>query len=184
MQRFLNVIVLTIFLALAACSGGLPTASPQQMTAAAAPTPEPPTAVPIPPEKAIVLLANDALERLADPLSQTVDANYQVLDVHLAPSADGLTMTLAIEARCECVNNTNCCSLQRTFVVVANAMKAAHGKIRAYIPVNIGKVRISCRDHTRDLGVAESIWADMDAYFTEVITGSQFGNRVIFSPAP
>jgi hypothetical protein len=130
------------------------------------------------------MLSNDALERLADPLSQTVDANYQVLDARLSVSADGLTMTLNIEARCECANNANCCSLQRTFVVTTNAMKSVHGKIRAYIPVNIGKVRISCRDHNRELGVAESNWADMDQYFSEAITGSQFGNRVTFFPTP
>jgi hypothetical protein len=154
------------------------------MTLAALPTPEPATAVPIPPEKAIVMLANDALGRLADPLSETVDAHFQILDVHFTPSADALTMTLNIDARCECANNANCCSLQRTFVIVTNAMKAVHGKIKGYIPMNMGKVRISCRDHNRDLGVAEANWADMDSYFNDAITGSQFGNRVIFSPTP
>ena len=184
MQRVFRFFTLTIFLALAACGGGLPTATSAQLTAAAAPTPEPPTAVPIPPEKAIVMLANDALDRLADPLSQTVDAHYQVLDARFTPSADALTMTLSIEARCECVNNANCCSLQRSFVMVTNAMKNVHGKIKAYLPLNMGKVRMSCRDHSRDLGVAETNWADMDQYFTEAITGSQFGNRVTFFPTP
>ncbi|MBI5935194.1 MAG: hypothetical protein HY867_15950 [Chloroflexi bacterium] len=182
MQRSIRFLALTVFLALAAC-GGMPTVPPEKQTAAA-PTTEPPTAVPIPPEKAIVTFTNEALIRLADPLSQTVDANYQMLDVHFTPSADGLTMTLTIDARCECANNANCCSLQRTFVVVVNAMKAVQGKIRAYIPINMGKVRLSCRDHSRDLGVAEATWADMNGYFSEAITGSQFGNRVLFSPAP
>jgi hypothetical protein len=183
MQRSIRFLALTVFLALAAC-GGMPTVSPEQLTAAALPTPEHPTAVPIPPEKAIVMFTNEALNRLADPLSQTVDANYQVLDVRFAPSADGLTMTLTIDARCECANSANCCSLQRTFVVVVNAMKAVQGKIRPYIPLNMGKTLISCRDHSRQLGVAEATWADMNYYFSEAITGSQFGNRVIFSPAP
>lgn len=183
MQRSIRFFALTFFLALTAC-GGLPTATSEQMTAAALPTPEPPTAVPIPPEKAIVMLANDALGRLADPLSETVDARFQILDVHFTPSADALTMTLNIDARCECANNANCCSLQRTFVIVTNAMKAVHGKIKGYIPMNMGKVRISCRDHSRDLGVAEANWADMDSYFSDAITGSQFGNRVTFFPTP
>ena len=184
MERVFKFFALTIFLALAACGGGLPTASPAEMTLAALPTQPPDTPIPIPPEKAIVMLTNDALDRLADPLSQTVDANYQALDVHFAPSADGLTMTLNIDARCECANNANCCSLQRTFVVVTNAMKTVHGKIKAYIPINMGKVRMACRDHSRDLGVAEANWTDMDNYFSEAITGSQFGNRVTFFPTP
>lgn len=183
MGRVFKFFASIIFLALAAC-GGMPTASPAQLTAAAAPTPEPPTAVPIPPEKAIVMLTNDALNRLADPLAQTVDANYQILDAHFSPSLDGLTMTLTIEARCECANNANCCSLQRTFVVAINAMKAVQGKIRGYIPINLGKARITCRDHSRDLGAAEVNWADMDNYFTDAITGSQFGNRVTFITTP
>lgn len=184
MQRFFKFCVLALCLTLAGCTGdgGMPTIPPKDLTMIAATVVPPPTAIPISPEMAIVLLTNDALERFTDPLAKTLDADYLVLDVHFAASADGQLVLFLIKARCQCANNTNCCMLERTFVVVVNAMKAVHGKISGYIPANVDKVQVSCLDRSRPLGMVEASWNDLESFFTEAISGGQFGSRVqIFS---
>lgn len=186
MKLFVLIFVFALFLALTGCgntvlAGGDPVADAKNTLTAAAITPSP-TATSIPNQKAIVVLINDTLEKGLDPLSKTLDADYQVVDIYFIGDANGYLITFRVDVRCTCVNNTNCCTTERTFVVIANTLKAVREKIINQMPPTVANVQVSCFDHYRQIGTAVVSWGDLVSYFTEKISGDQLGSRVFILP--
>ena len=181
MRRMIAAISFVLLLALVACvASDLSTAQMNSAVQTLTATVLPPTITPTPDpdESAIVLLLNHGLEQTADPLSQTVDARYQVIDASFPLDINNNASTFLIEVRCECVNGL-CCTPERTFVMVVNAMQSVADKIARQIPGTVTNMQVACLDHTSSIGMVLVAWNDMAEYLTGKINGFQLGGRVI-----
>jgi len=185
-KRPVLILMLTGLIWLAACGNDL---TPDQLTmavqtlTAAAYTPTA-TSTPDPDESAIVILLNRGLAETTDPLSQTIDARYQVVDASFPTNADGTPNTFRIDVRCECASAASCCTLERTFVVVTDAMKVDAAKIARQAPNTVTSLQVACFDHATQTGMMIASWDDMVAYFTSSINGFQLGARVVRLAGP
>jgi hypothetical protein len=180
MKRIAALLFSILFILLAACGADL---SNSQMDSAvqtltATVRPPTPTPTPDPDENAIVLLLNHGIEQTADALSETIDAHYQVIDVSFPSGLNAQASTFLIQVRCECVG-TSCCTPQRTFVVLMNAMKPVAEKIARQVPLTVTDVQVTCLDHSTSLGMVMAAWRDIADYFSGQINGFQLGGRVI-----
>lgn len=187
MKRIVPLVGSLLFLILAACTAtDLSTAQMASAVQTLTATVLPPTVTPTPDpdESAIVLLLNHGLEQTADPLSQTVDAHYQVIDASFAMDANQKASTFLIQVRCECASGTACCTPERTFVILVNAMKPVADKIARQVPVTVQTVQISCLDHTSMHGMVMVSWRDLADYFAGTINGFQLGGRVVTLVGP
>ena len=137
-----------------------------------------------PNESNIVMWINNEMSN-ADPLEQTMDAKYQVVDVSFPSSLNGSTV-FHIDVRCECPLNEQCCIPERIFVVTANAMKNSgeKEKIIKQMPGNVGEMKIACYDHSFLIGVVAAHWSDVKDYLQEQINGFQLGARAYRSSLP
>lgn len=186
MKRPILYILLIGLFWLVACGNSL---TPEQLTmavqtlTAAAYTPTA-TSTPDPDESAIVILLNRGLAETIDPLSQTMDARYQVVDASFPASADGIPTSFRIDVRCECISAANCCTPERTFVILTAAMKAVVEKIARQVPLTVANLQVTCFDRTAQSGLMIANWNDMVAYFTGTINGFQLGARVTKLPGP
>lgn len=138
------------------------------------------TATPIPNTARLVEILNRNLVG-ADPLADTVDARYSVLDVQFAADAEHNLVTLKVNVECECVYSS-CCSTERTFVQLMHAMVAkpkTMDEIRAQIPATIVEVQVAAFDHMQPRGTILVQWADVLLYAAGQINGNQLGARIV-----
>ncbi len=186
MKRLVLPILFFIFFALVSCSDDLSTAQMENAVKTLTATVLPPTftSTPDPDESAIVMLLNRGLEQTTDPLSQTIDARYQVLDASFPLGADQVPSTFRIDVRCECVNGTSCCTLERTFIVLTQAMKPGIAKIAQQVPATVMDTQVVSLDHSTQIGMIVVSWRDLLDYFRGAINGFQLGSRVITLKGP
>jgi hypothetical protein len=196
MKRFVVVFVGTLFILLTGFLAGcgiVPTTSPETHTTnaygtltAIVITPSP-TATSVPNENAIIQVLNTALEnnKVVDDLSKAIDAYYQAMDIRFSKNLAGELTSLQIDMRCICVKNTACCTSERTFVVLANAMKAANKQIIERMPSTIQDVQIWCYNGEQPIGIIMVLWSDLQGYIaTDTVGGYQLGSRIMISDAP
>lgn len=186
MKRPILVILLTGLIWLAACGNDLTseqlTMAVQTLTAAVyTPTA---TSTPDPDESAIVILLNRGVAETTDPLSQTIDARYQVVDASFPVDVDGKPTTFRVDVRCECASAVSCCTPERTFVVVTAAMKIGAEKVAMQVPDTVTSLQVVCFDHATQTGMMIATWNDMVSYFSGSINGFQLGARVIKLAGP
>lgn len=182
MKRFLLLIPIFLLMLLNACGNTTANISPAEGTAvgqtqtavAWTPTTSP---TPDPNEAKIVEWLNTELSS-ADPLEQTLDAKYQVVDASFPTAPNGLSTVFRVDVRCECVTNTQCCIPERTFVVIIGAMKNRADKIIEQVPGTVNEVKVVCNDHMTQLGVMSAWWSDLKGYLLDQINGYQLGSRV------
>jgi len=186
LKRSILILLLAGLIGLAACGTEL---TPTQLTmavqtlTASAYTPTP-TSTPDPDESAIVILLNRGLAETVDPLSQTIDARYQVVDASFPPGVDGKSTTFRIDVRCECASAAACCTVERTFIAVTAAMKTGAEKIARQVPNSVDSLQVACFDHATQTGMMVASWQDMVSYFTGAINGFQLGARVVKLAGP
>ncbi|MEW6239956.1 MAG: hypothetical protein ACOYZ8_15360 [Chloroflexota bacterium] len=187
MRRLFPIIPVFLFVFLSACGDGgtIPTeivAAVVQSQTATMWTPTS-TTTPDPDESKIVQWLNGMFAE-ADPLEQTVDANYKALDVSFVPGTGGVNSVLRIDVRCECALEYPCCAVSRIFVVTINAMKAQGEKIIGQIPGSVMEVQVSCYDHAEPIGMAVVNWAAVRRYLQGEIIGYQLGSHVRILTVP
>ncbi len=186
MKRRVLVFLLTVLLGLAACGNDLTsdqlTMAVQTLTAQAyTPTA---TSTPDPDESAIVMLLNRGLVETADPLSLTIDARYQALDVSFPAEADGIPNTFRIDVRCECVSAAPCCTIERAFIALTTAMQVSADKIARQVPATVASLQVVCFDRAAPSGMMIASWDDMLSYFRGAINGFQLGARLVKLAGP
>lgn len=185
-KRPILILLLTGLVWLSACGNNI---TPAQLTmavqtlTAAAYTPTA-TSTPDPDESAIVMLLNRGLAETTDPLSQTIDARYQVVDASFPLDAQGGPTTFRVDVRCECAGASLCCTPERIFVALTAAMKVDAEKITRQVPRTVVSLQVACFDHATQNGMMIANWEDMKAYFKGVINGFQLGARVMRLPGP
>ena len=178
MKRIILIALPFFVLALANCGYDLSTAQMASavQTLTATVLPPTPTATPDPDESAIVILLNHGLEQTTDPLSETIDARYQVVDASFPVGLNQQASTFRIDVRCECLG-ASCCTPERTFVVIMNAMKPVADKVARQVPASVTDVQVVCLDRSTQIGMMIASWRDMVDYFSGTINGFQLGAR-------
>jgi len=185
MKRFLSIVPVLLFILLNSCGIPVPasvgTAVAQTQTAGIwTPTI---TSTPDPDEPQIVMWLNETLLS-ADPLEQTLDAKYQVVDVLFPTAPDIASAVFRVDIRCECSTNTQCCIPERMFVMIMRAMEKYPEKIIEQVADRASSVQVTCYDHMTLIGTMIATWLDVKSYLRKQITGYQLGARVIKFPPP
>lgn len=142
-------------------------------TPTASPTPIPNTAV-------LVETLNRNLVGI-DPLSETVDAKFYVIDLQFAPDDRNNLVTVRVQVECECVYSS-CCSTERTFVQAVRAFvrnERTVNEIKAQIPVTIRDLQVVALDHMQQKGTILVQWSDVLLYAGGQINGNQLGSRIV-----
>jgi len=197
MKKFLAVALILVFvIALGACS--VPTGSgldptliayvEQTQTATmlprASPTPSPSA---VPKQAVIVNALNAELQKEADPLEETLDAKFSILDIVFASNENSLTTVMEVHVECEWIKRSSCTE-QRAFVVMANAFKkmkpGIRKKIKDEIPATIKTVLVRAFDHMAQIGMIEIDWEYLWAFANGNITGDQLAARALQLPHP
>jgi hypothetical protein len=191
MKRFVLVLVGVLFLALAGCMGT--TESPSvhatnaNNTLTAVYTTPSPTGTPVPNNKVLIQVLNTTLgtDVVLDDLSKALDAHYEVMDIRFIPP-DGELFIVQIYVRCICIKNDNCCTTERTFIIIANTMRAANEQIIGRIPDTVLEVNVFClANNDVSIGMARVNWEDLKSYITNgSVGGYQLGIRTGFTPSP
>jgi hypothetical protein len=186
MKRLVLLFGLTGVLWLASCDNSL---TPEQLSmavrtlTAAAYTP---TVTPTsdPDESAIVMLLNRGLVGTGDPLSQTIDARYQVLEAGFPADPAGALTVFQVLVRCECAGTSACCTSERMFIVLTAAMKMEMQKIIRQVPDTVATLQVDCYDRSIRIGMLMVGWEDMVGYLRGSVNGFQLGARVVKFDAP
>jgi hypothetical protein len=186
MKHPLLFLSLTGLICLAACGSSL---TPDQLSmavqtlTAVSYTPTP-SATPDPDESAIVILLNRGLVETGDPLSQTIEARYQVLEAGFPADSDGSLSTFQVDVRCECAGTSACCTAERMFIVLTSAMRAEMQRIIRQVPKTVASLRVDCHDHATRIGMIMVAWQDMLGYLRGTVNGFQLGARIVKFDGP
>jgi hypothetical protein len=188
MRRFLLLIPIFLLMLLNACGNSTASISPTEGTAVGqtqTATVWTPTITPTPDpnESKIVEWLNAELLN-ADPLEQTLDAKYQVVDASFPITLNGTSTIFRVDVRCECMTNTQCCIPERTFIVIVWAMRNRADKIIEQVPGTVNEMKVVCYDRMTQLGVMSAWWSDLKSYLLDQINGYQLGSRVFRSSLP
>jgi hypothetical protein len=103
------------------------------------------------------------------PLGWIMDVQYYVIDVTFETIPRKTDWTALVHVDCVCMNNTNCCVPERTFVVVIESMR----KNRDHVPLlafeGVGEFRVICSDlKTKDdIGTMSAPWNEVQAYILD-----------------
>ncbi|MGC1376540.1 MAG: hypothetical protein WA821_09960 [Anaerolineales bacterium] len=197
MKKFLAVaLILAFIIALGACS--VPSGSAldptliayveQTQTATmlphASPTPSPSA---VPKQVVIVNALNTEIRKEADPLEETLDAKFSILDIVFDSNDNSSTTIMEVHVECEWIKRSSCTE-QRAFVVLANAFKrmkpGIRKKIKDEVPVTIKTVLVRAFDHMTLIGMIEIDWEYLWAFANGNITGEQLAARALQLPHP
>jgi hypothetical protein len=142
-----------------------------------------PASTPDPLESSLVMILNTDLAR-TNQLSQALEAKYYVLKVDFLLDDLQVQEQLFIEIHCECVNNAPCCSVNRTFVALTDAMKSDSVLFSQIVPLSITTMQVSCYDHEKSIGTVFAPWNLMREYFFGTISGFELGGEINKSLTP
>ena len=145
-----------------------------------------PTATPEPNTPGIVDILNNAM-RGADPLEETLDARFSVIDAHvMLDHVSNQATTLRIHADCEWVFNDGC-TPEETFVVLMRAFRVNDKIIKKVcddIPSTINTLQVVTFDHMAQRGILGASWNDIVDYAVGKINGNQLGSRIVRLTTP
>lgn len=150
-------------------------------------TPVPPTLTPTPqPNTAkIVEVLNGALVG-TDPLMETLDARFMVIDAQVLLNASTKEATvLSIRVDCEWVFSDSC-TPESTFVKLIKAISSNEKmieRIANQIPTTVHSFEMLAFDRMRPNGVITIAWKDVIDFSNGKINGNQLGSRIIHQAA-
>jgi hypothetical protein len=140
-----------------------------------------PSATPEPNTVGIVDILNIAI-RGADPLEETIDAKFSVIDASvIMDRATNQATTLSIHADCEWVFSDGC-TPEQTFVVLMRALRTNDKIIKKLcddIPSTIRTLQVVTFDRMTQRGVLGASWNDIVDYAIGKINGNQLGSRIV-----
>jgi len=137
------------------------------------------TPTPVPNEMVMVekinLVLND--NKVVDDLSKAIDAHYQVMNIQFEP-AGGMMIIFRMDVLCICVKNVNCCVPERTFVIIAHALKVLGRQFAENVPDTILETHVNCHNSDRLVGTVRVSWEELKQYIVDTHGGYQLGNSV------
>jgi hypothetical protein len=138
------------------------------------------TTTPVPNTARLVEVLNRNLVG-TDPLAETVDAKYYVIDIQFVPDEKKNLATLRINVECECVYSS-CCTNERTFVQLMRALAAndkTAQKVQSEIPSTIRDLQVAAFERMQPKGIIQVAWSDVLQYAGGQINGNQLGSRIV-----
>jgi hypothetical protein len=139
-----------------------------------------PTATPEPNTSGVVEVLNSAMFD-SDPLEETIDARFSVLDSHvLLDKSMQRSQTLQIDVDCEWIFSDSC-TPEGSFVALMRAFRANSRVFKDIcddIPSTIRILQVVTFDRMARRGTLGAAWQDVTAYVTGQINGTQFGSRI------
>ena len=189
MKRLLPFIPIILLFLVNSCTGinapeTNPTAAAAMSQVAASWTPTPvPTANPNIPSM-INVLNTDLYTTNA--LGWVLDAQYYVIDVSYPPVPNGSPRIIQVDIECICMNETDCCVPERTFVMFTESMKRSNGKISLQVFDGVENVMVVCFDHNtkEQKGAMSASWQDIYGYLQGSVTGQLLGVRAQRTKVP
>ena len=186
LKRALPFLPLVAILALGAC-GQIPetgissrevTAVIQSMTASMwTPTPSP---TPQPNTLAIINALNGVIIA-SDPLAETVDAKFNVVDVRFpVDGGTGQILVMQIDIECEWIF-ADSCTPEDSFVHLMHGFVADQkviSRVAAQVPVSLASVEVTTFNHMVANGRIIANWQDVLDFATHKINGNQLGARI------
>ncbi len=185
-KRALPFIPLLVMAALGACaqipdtgiSSRQVTAVIQSMTATMwTPTPSP---TPRPNTLTIINALNGTIID-SDPLAETIDAKFSVLDVRFpVDAASGQILVMQIDVECEWIF-ADSCTPEASFVHVMGGLAGDEkmvSKIAAQVPATVQSVEVTTFNHMVANGRIMANWGDVLDFARRKINGNQLGARV------
>jgi hypothetical protein len=179
LKRYLPLLPLIVLLACATQAPDMTLPEAIQTLTATVWTPTV-TVTPIPNTANLVDTLNSHLVG-TDPLAETVDAKYYVIDIQFAPDEKKNLVTLRVNVECECVYSA-CCTNERTFVQLMRALVAnpkTLEKIQSELPITLRDVQVVAFEHMQQKGTIQVLWADVLQYAGGQINGNQLGSRIV-----
>jgi hypothetical protein len=145
-------------------------------------TPVPPSATPtVEPNTARIVEALNTVMVGTDPLSETVDAKFSVIDVQvIADQTTSVSTTLRIHVDCEWVFSDSC-TPETAFVMLMRAF-SANDKVLQHVlnqtPVTIQNLEMLAFDRMQPSGMIIIAWSDVIDFAIGKINGNQIGSRI------
>lgn len=143
-------------------------------------TPATPSATPEPNLGKVVELLNNALLG-SDPLAETIEAKYTVLDARIIPDGPAnVAGILSIHVDCEWVYSDGC-TPEKSFVILMHALTRNEKilwKIYDQIPATVHTLQMVSFDRMAQSGMVVTNWRDVMDYATGKINGNQLGSRI------
>jgi hypothetical protein len=102
----------------------------------------------------------------ASPLGWIMDAQYYMIDVTFQDTPKKTDLIALVHVDCMCMNSTNCCIPERTFVVVVESMRKNYANVPLSAFERVGEFRVVCSDlKTKiEIGVVSASWNEVKAY--------------------
>src|ERR1041384_1463105 len=192
MKRLLLTIPLVLLSLVNACGSG-PTVSisaaqwgmVQQTLTAVAWTPTPiPTSNPN--SANMVNWLNNDLLSTANSLESTMDAEYKVTNISFQNIPNSSALRFQVDVGCICMNNSDCCIPERTFVVIIESMKRNFITTLGQVPPGVSQMLVVCFDRKTKLQIGSifASWQDVQSYLQGNLMGHQLGMRITRTTAP
>lgn len=145
------------------------------------PTPVTPTATPRPDTAKIVDILNGVIVG-ADPLGETIQAKYSVIDAQVILDAPtGQTLLLQIHLDCQWIYSDSC-TPESTFVVLMYALsehEKVMGRIQDQLPPTVETLEVVTFERMVQTGVIHVAWGDAWDFVEGNINGNQLGSRML-----
>jgi len=145
------------------------------------PTPVTPSATPRPNTAKIVDVLNGVIVG-ADPLGETIQARYSVVDAQVildAPTQQALLFRIHVD--CEWIYSDSC-TPESTFVVLMYALsknEKVMGRIQDQLPATVETLEVVAFDRMTQTGVIHVRWNDVWDFVEGNINGNQLGSRMM-----
>ncbi len=186
MKRFLPFLSILALVFFSACTGETTPAITVEVvthfvetqTAAAWTATPSPTKVPEPPK---LIDALNSVILGSDPLSETIEAKFNVTDVEYLPDAKTKEIrSVRIHVECEWIYRDNC-TPEESFVNLMHAFAANNkviGKVSEQVPSTVKELQVVTFNHMQQNGIILVGWQDVVDYATGKINGNQLGSRI------
>ena len=183
---FFPILVILVFTACTAAPANTNTVSPDALTSAVqtieatlqSPTP---STTPETDTRSIIDLLNGVIIG-SDPLSETVEAKFDVLDIRLpVDPTSKQVVTMEIDVECEWIFSDSC-TPEKGFVNLMHgfaADKKIMEKIRAQVPPTVKTLEVVTFDHRIMNGRIRVQWQDVVDFVAGKINGNQLGSRIV-----
>jgi hypothetical protein len=122
----------------------------------------------------------------ASTLERTIDSQYYLTNASILNIPSKTNRIALLNVNCICMNATNCCSAERSFTVIVEAMKRNFTRIPLQEFDNVGDFIVASSNDTnkKSLGAVSASWQVMHSYFKSEISDYQLGIHVIETAAP
>lgn len=122
----------------------------------------------------------------ANSLGWILDAEYVVTNVSLSNMKNSQALEFRVDVLCKCVNGTECCITERTFVLLIGSLKRNGTTIMTQVPGGVSRMLVVCSDHKKhiQIGAMSASWQDVTEYLLGHLTDQQFGVRVTRAAIP